>query len=135
LHGALAQLGYRVAPEPAPIVPVFLDDGEAGETLSARLYEFHVVVQPVGHRMSHKAHHGCAQSHRLRIRAKISLLSSTPSRLWHVEEHPSCTRSESTPTASATRSALMSAPACWRVPAHAVARGLEAVDRDRLVFY
>ncbi len=48
LHGGLAQLGYRVAPEPAPIVPVFLDDGEAGETLSARLYEFDVVVQPVG---------------------------------------------------------------------------------------
>jgi len=48
LHGGLAGLGFRVTPEPAPIVPVFLDDDRAAAVLSARLFERGVVVQPVG---------------------------------------------------------------------------------------
>jgi glycine C-acetyltransferase len=48
LHSGFAELGLRVAPEAAPIIPVFLDDDRAAGTLSRRLYELGFVVQPVG---------------------------------------------------------------------------------------
>jgi 7-keto-8-aminopelargonate synthetase-like enzyme len=48
LHAGFAELGLDVAPEAAPIVPVFLADDAAAGILSRRLHELGVVVQPVG---------------------------------------------------------------------------------------
>ena len=48
LHEGFERLGFRTSPEPAPILPVFLDDDGAAAALSRRLYELGVIVQPVG---------------------------------------------------------------------------------------
>ena len=48
LHAGIAERGFRVAPKPAAILPVYLDDDRAAGVLSRRLYERGVVVQPVG---------------------------------------------------------------------------------------
>jgi glycine C-acetyltransferase/8-amino-7-oxononanoate synthase len=48
LHAGFAELGFDVAAEAAPIVPVFLDDDAAAGVLARRLYELRVVVSPLG---------------------------------------------------------------------------------------
>jgi 8-amino-7-oxononanoate synthase len=48
LHAGLTELGFQVAREAAPILPVFLADGSAASLMSAGLFERGVVVQPVG---------------------------------------------------------------------------------------
>lgn len=48
LHAGLAEQGFRLAPQPAAIVPVYLDDDQAAAVLSKQLFERGVVVQPVG---------------------------------------------------------------------------------------
>jgi 8-amino-7-oxononanoate synthase len=48
LHSGLVEQGFHVAPEPAAILPIYLDDDRAATVLSKRLFERGIVVQPVG---------------------------------------------------------------------------------------
>ena len=74
LHEGFERLGLRTLPEPAPILPVFLDDDGAAAALSRRLYELGVVVQPVG------APYVPAGSSRLRVIATAAHSPGAPRR-------------------------------------------------------